>query len=123
MCAWPIPMSADTSRVELLVPNDDRLIAAIDPVVSHAAERAGLSSREQAELLRDATAACHEAFSRAARNGNPNPLLRVLVDDFPNRVQVSFEPSGGSSLAGAPEDRRRVTIVKDHAAPNAQTKS
>lgn len=114
-------MTVDNSRVELLVPNDDRLIVAIDPVVAHAAERAGLSSQEQRELAMEAARACEEAFSRAARNGNSNLLLRVLIDDSPNRVEVSIEPYAGSMVAGAREANPRITIVKDHT-PSAHSK-
>ena len=114
-------MTADSSRVELLVPNDDRLIVAIDPVVAHAAERAGLSSRERQELAAEAARACEEAFSRAVSNGSSNPLLRVLVDDSPNRVEVSIEPYAGSMAAGTREANPRITIVKDHT-PSAHSK-
>jgi hypothetical protein len=114
-------MNADTSRVELLVPNDDRLTAGIGAVVAHAAERAGLSSHEEQQLEREVAGACEDAFSRAARNGSPNPLLRVLVDDFPSRVEVSVEQYAGSALAGTREAVPRVTIVKDHA-PSAHSK-
>jgi hypothetical protein len=101
MFASPTPMSADTSRVELLLPDDDRLIAAIDAVVAHAGERAGLSRQERAELTRSTEEACKETFSSAGRNGNPNPILRVLVADFPNRVEVSIEDSTARWAAGS----------------------
>jgi hypothetical protein len=119
MYGCPTPMSAaDPSRVELLVPNDDRLIPVIDPVVGFAAERAGLSCEEAEDLTRAAFNAVHEAFSVAGRNGNSNPVLRVLVSDFPNRVEVSVEQSGvAAGVRGA-----RTTIVKEHAAPKTPTK-
>jgi anti-sigma regulatory factor (Ser/Thr protein kinase) len=95
-------MTTDSSRVELLLPQDDRLTAAIDAVVAHAGERAGLSRREQLELARAAAEACEETFYAVGRSGNPNPTLRVLVSDFPNRVEVSIEDSAGAhSLAGS----------------------
>ncbi len=87
------PMNADSSQVELRLPNDDRLIAAIDAVVAHASERAGLSQQERKELSRATVEACDETFSLAARNGNSNPIVRVVISDFPNRVEVSIEES------------------------------
>ncbi|HKS66952.1 MAG TPA: hypothetical protein VJR26_06915 [Candidatus Acidoferrales bacterium] len=112
-------MNADSSRVELLIPKDERLIAAIEPVVAHAGERAGLSSEEWRQLAREATAACEESFSRAARNGNTNRQLRVLVDDFPTRVEIWIEPYAGSAAAGTQE--ASIRIVKEHS-PSAHSK-
>jgi anti-sigma regulatory factor (Ser/Thr protein kinase) len=98
--AWPTPMTTDPSHVELCVPNDKRLTSAIEPVVAHAAERAGLSHQEQQELARSTAEACDETFSAAARNGDSNPMLRVTVSDFPNRVEVSIEECGDSQPNG-----------------------
>jgi anti-sigma regulatory factor (Ser/Thr protein kinase) len=93
----PTPMNTDPSHVEVLLPNDDRLIAGIDAVVAHAGARAGLSGQEQAELARATTEACDKTFSLATRSGNAYPILRVLISDFPNRVEVSIEDSGAKS--------------------------
>jgi len=98
MSAWLKPMTTDSSRVVLLLPNDERLIAALDAVVAHAGERAGLSRQEQAELTHSAEEACEETFSSVGRNGNP--ILRVVVSDFPNRVEVSIEDSSIRHRAG-----------------------
>lgn len=100
MCGLRTPMTTDSSHVELLLPHDDRLIAAIDAVVAHAGERAGLSRREQAELARAAAAACDEAFYAASRTGAKNSTVRILVSDFPNRVEVSIEDSAGVHRTG-----------------------
>jgi anti-sigma regulatory factor (Ser/Thr protein kinase) len=86
-------MNADPSQVELRLPKDQRLIAAVDAVVAHASERAGLSQEEQTELSRATAEACDETFSLAARNGKPNPIVRVVISDYPNRVEVSIEES------------------------------
>jgi hypothetical protein len=99
MCAWPNPMTVDPSCVELLVPRDDRLLAAIDAVLCHACERAGLSGSEERDLSRAVSDACDEAFSLAARNGNAAAILRIAVCDFPNRVEVSIEQSTGEGAA------------------------
>jgi hypothetical protein len=97
-------MSADPSHVELLVPPDDRLIAAVEAVVAHASERVGLSAEERAELTMATEEACDETFAQATRNGAQNPLLRIVVSDFADRVEVSIEESSGSppSTAQAP---------------------
>jgi anti-sigma regulatory factor (Ser/Thr protein kinase) len=89
--AWPTPMTTDPSHIELRVPNDKRLTSAIETVLVHAGERAGLSHLEQKELTHSTAEACDEAFATAARNGNSNPMVRVTVSDFPNRVEVSIE--------------------------------
>jgi anti-sigma regulatory factor (Ser/Thr protein kinase) len=103
-CALLIPMTTDSSRVELLVPNDERLIAAIAAVVAHAGGRAGLSRQEQAELAHSTEEACEETFASIGRNGHP--VLRVIVSDFPNRVEVSLEDSAARS-ATSPDDLSR----------------
>jgi hypothetical protein len=99
MCAWPNPMTVDPSCVELLVPRDDRLFAAIDAVLAHACERAGLSGSEERDLSRAVSGACDEAFSLAARNGNAAAILHIVVCDSPNRVEVSIEQSTGEGPA------------------------
>jgi hypothetical protein len=97
-------MTTDSSRVELLLPRDDRLAAAIEAVVAHAGERAGLSRREQSELARAAAEACDETFDAAGRSGNPNPTLRVLVSDFHHRVEVSIEDSASAHPVAGSDD-------------------
>jgi anti-sigma regulatory factor (Ser/Thr protein kinase) len=92
-------MTAEPSRVELLVPADDRLTVAVDVVVANAAERAGLSSQEQKQLIRATAEACDETFSLSRRNGRSDPRVHVAVSDFPNRVEVSVEQSDDGPLA------------------------
>jgi anti-sigma regulatory factor (Ser/Thr protein kinase) len=94
--------TADPSRVEILVPQDERLIAAVEAVVAHASERAGLSAEEQAELTIATEEACRETFQQASRGGALNPVLRIVVCDFPERVEVSIEES---NRPGAPAGR------------------
>jgi len=101
MCALLTPMNVDSSQIELRLPNDKRLIVAVEAVVAHAGERAGLSQQEQKELAREAVEACDETFSLAARNSRANPILRVTVSDFPNRVEVSIEESKDAQTGSA----------------------
>lgn len=105
-------MTADPSTVELVVPRDDRLLPAVDAILAHACERAGLSGSEQRDLSRAVFEACDESFSLAGRDGNPQAMLRLLISDFPNRVEVAIEQSNGGP---APPDSRSVPA----AAPDA----
>ncbi len=87
-------MSNDPSRVELVLHHDHRLLAAVGAVVAYAGERAGLSLGAQQALSHAAAEACEEAFSLAGRNGNPDPVVKVAVSDFPDRVEVAIEHVG-----------------------------
>jgi hypothetical protein len=89
-------MTVDPSRVELVVSSDQRLIAALDVVIAHAGARAGLSVQEQKDLIRAANEACDETLSLLRESRHSDPRLRVLVCDFPNRVEVSVEQSDGA---------------------------
>lgn len=100
-------MTTEPSSVELLVPGDDRLLAAVETVLAHASEEAGLSEDEFRDLHRSVSEACEDAFSFASRNGNANPILHLTVSDFPNRVEVSIEPSEGETT-GQPLASRSV---------------
>ena len=117
--ALPTPMNADPTQVELHLPNDKRLTAAVEPVVAHAGERAGLSHNEQMELARSTAEACDEMFSTATHNGNSNPIVRITVSDFPNRVEVSIEESeqakaNGSGVPAPAEMPDPVTAALEH---------
>ena len=112
-------MNAAPSQVELLLPNDKRLAAAVDAVVAHASERAGLTPQEEKELERSTAEACEETFLAATRNGNFNPMVRVVISDFPNRVEVSIEESeearAGQSGTSAPAEMPDpVTAALEH---------
>jgi len=96
-------MTADPSTVELVLPKDRRLLPAVEAILAHACERAGLSGNEERELSRAVSEACDESFSLAGRSGNPQAMLRLLISDFPNRVEVAIEQSNGGP---APPDSR-----------------
>lgn len=98
---WLIPMSAETSCIELLVPGDDRLLAAVDTALLHACERAGLSSPECSELSGAVSEICGETFGIASRNGNRDTRLHLLIHDFEGRVEVSVERADGGPVAPA----------------------
>lgn len=98
-------MSADPSRIDLMLHQDDRLLAAIDAVVVHAGERAGLSEGEQQGLAQAAAEACDEAFSLASGNGNSDPVIKLAVCDFPGRVEIAIEHAGESCV-----NRQRANV-------------
>src|ERR1700730_2826704 len=87
-------MSTEPSRTELTVQDDPRLIAGVAAIVSFAGQRCGLSSGAQEGLATAAADACRETFSLVNTNGNANSALRVIVSDFPDRVEVAIEHSG-----------------------------
>jgi hypothetical protein len=127
-------MSNDPSRIELVLHNDDRLLAAVDAVVAHAGERAGLSLGARQELSRAAAETCEEAFSLAGRNGNPDPVVKLAVSDFPDRVEVAIEHVGESCVnrqrpnvdrveCEAHEGKSRTTLVKYCAASKSERKA
>jgi hypothetical protein len=89
-------MSTDPSRTELTLQNDPRLIAGVAAIVLFAGQRCGLSSDAQEGLAAATADACRETFPLVNTNGNSNSALRVIVSDFPDRVEVAIEHSGES---------------------------
>jgi hypothetical protein len=89
-------MSTDPSRTEFTVQDDPRLLAGVLAIVLFAGQRCGLSSEAQDGLAEAAVDACRETFPLANNNGNANPALKVIVSDFPDRVEVAIEHSGES---------------------------
>jgi anti-sigma regulatory factor (Ser/Thr protein kinase) len=127
-------MSNDPSRVELVLHHDHRLLAAVGAVVEFAGERAGLSVGAQQALSHATAEACEEAFSLAGRNGNPDPVVKVAVSDFPDRVEVAIEHVGESCVnrprpnvdrveCEAHEGKSRTTLVKYCAASKSERKA
>jgi anti-sigma regulatory factor (Ser/Thr protein kinase) len=89
-------MSIDPIRTELTLHDDPRLIAGVAAIVSFAAHRCGLSSGAQAGLAAAAAEACRETFPLVNNNGSKDAALKVIVSDFPDRVEVAIEHSGES---------------------------
>jgi hypothetical protein len=127
-------MSNDPSRVELVLNHDDRLLAAVDAVVLFAGERAGLPLGARQALSHAAAEACEEAFSLAGRNGNPHPVVKVAVSDFPDRVEIAIEHVGEACVnrqrpnvdrveSDAHEGKSRTTLVKYCAASKSERKA
>jgi hypothetical protein len=127
-------MSNDPSRVELVLNHDGRLLAAVDAVVLFAGERSGLSLGARQALSGAAMEACEEAFSLAGRNGNHDPVVKVAISDFPDRVEVAIEHGGEPCVnrqrpnidraeSEAHEGRSRTTLVKYCAASKSERKA
>ena len=95
-CGLQTPMSTDPSRTELTLHDDSRLMAGVVAIVSFAAHRCGLSSGAQEGLAAAAAEACRETFPLVNSNGSKDSVLKVIVSDFPDRVEVSIEHSGES---------------------------
>jgi hypothetical protein len=87
-------VSADPARTELKVHNDPRLLCAVGTIVSHTAHRAGLNRDAQQGLAEAAVDACRETFPLLGNENSGNRDLRMIVEDFPDRVQVTIEHSG-----------------------------
>lgn len=130
-----MPMNAEPSCIEILVPRDDRLLAAVETAVAHACQRAGLSPGECHDLSGVVSEICDETFGIANRNGKRDTKLRVLIRDLEARVEVSLERLDGGPVAPAAsssgavsqqhfkvdgvnhevrEGRARTVIVKQH---------
>jgi len=93
-CAWLKKMTAEPVHTELVLHNDSRLLAAVSAVVSHAAQRAGLTPDCQEGFSGAVIDACRETFALISDQGNNHSALKVIVEDFHDRVEVTLEHSG-----------------------------
>jgi anti-sigma regulatory factor (Ser/Thr protein kinase) len=88
-------MSNDPARTELMLPHDERLLAAISTVVQHASQRCGLSVESQEGLAFAAIEATRESFSLMEEGqAAGEPKVKVVVSDYPDRVEVAIEHTG-----------------------------
>ena len=90
------PVSTDPARTELKVHNDPRLLAAVGAIVSHSAHRAGLPREAQEGFAEAAVDAVRDTFPLLGNDSGENRGLRIVIEDFPDRVQVTIEHSGES---------------------------
>jgi len=95
----PVVPPGRTSRVECTFDNDPRLIASIGAIISHAAKRAGLPEKTQEHVASAAVEASREMLISANGKGSGASNTKVLVEEFPDRVEVTIE----SSAAAKPE--------------------
>ncbi|MGA7915348.1 MAG: hypothetical protein WCA00_08945 [Candidatus Acidiferrales bacterium] len=101
-------MSNEPARTELTLPHDERLLAAISTVVQHASQRCGLSVESQEGLASAAIEAAREAFPLMEGRTAEEQKVKVVVSDYPDRVEVAIEHTG-EALPTAGLD----TFVKD----------
>lgn len=88
-------MSNEPARTELTLPADERLIAAITAVIQHASQRCGLSPESQEGLAAAAQDAARETFP-LMEGHTPEPQVKVIISDFPDRVEVAIEHTGAA---------------------------
>jgi anti-sigma regulatory factor (Ser/Thr protein kinase) len=87
-------MSTEPARTELIMHEDTRFFGAIGAAVQHASQRCGLSEAGQHGLTAAAQEACRETFPLLQGHANGEPTVRVIVSDFPDRVEVAIEHAG-----------------------------
>lgn len=95
----PIPMSVETSRAELTLPNDPRMFGAIAVIIGHAGDRTGLTESEQKGLSEATVHACEQALQLAAGGPGEDPKVHVIVENFDDRVEVTVEHHGAADPA------------------------
>jgi len=93
-CASPTKMTTDHIRTELTIHNDARLIAGVSAIVSHLAQVAGLPVESQEGLAAAVVDACHDTFPLVNGEDEHNGALQMVVEDFPDRVEVTIEHAG-----------------------------
>jgi hypothetical protein len=92
--ASPTKMTIDPTHTELSLHNDPRLMAAVSAIVSHTAQRIGLSAEAQEGLAAAVIDACRETFPLLGDSDENHSALKVIVEDFPDRIEVTIEHAG-----------------------------
>ena len=86
-------MSAEPVRIECVFHDDARLLEGIAVLVSHAALASGVAEKEAAKLAQTALDECRKVFSKLPRD-HETPAVRLLVNQFRDRVEVTVEHAG-----------------------------
>jgi len=89
--ASPIKMSADHHHTELTLQEDPRLLAGISALVTHLSQVAGLGDKAQSGLAAAVVDACRDTFPLVNSDGRHDGALRLIVEDFADRVEVTIE--------------------------------
>jgi hypothetical protein len=109
-------MTTDPARaslsfhVECTLHDDPRLMVGITEIVGHAAERAGLSEKEQKDFKAAVVEACREAFLLAHRGGT-SATIKLAAADLPGRVEVTIEPSEAARAAGVDPSAKAAKLA------------
>jgi anti-sigma regulatory factor (Ser/Thr protein kinase) len=96
----PAAPKARTSRIECTLDNDPRLIVSIGAVLAHSARRAGLPESAQEEIATAAVEASREMLISANGNGSSASTIRLVVEEFSDRVEVTIESPAGARPEG-----------------------
>jgi hypothetical protein len=91
-------MNLEASTTEVLLHNDRRLFGAVQAVIEYASEHAHLSESARGEVENAASEASEEAFRLSSRNGNTDPVVRMVITGFPDRVEIAIEHRGDSPV-------------------------
>jgi anti-sigma regulatory factor (Ser/Thr protein kinase) len=89
-------MSTEPAHTELILHEDTRFFGAIGAVVQHASQRCGLSEAGQQGLTSAVEEACRETFPLMEGHANGEPTVRVIISDYPDRVEVAIEHTGAA---------------------------
>lgn len=92
--ASPIAMTPSPSRIEVSLHDDPRLLAALGTLVLHSARRAGLPPSAQEDFASAALDACRDTFPLIPASAGPKGMLRVVLQDYQDRVEMTIEHSG-----------------------------
>ncbi|HKS80503.1 MAG TPA: hypothetical protein VJR23_03280 [Candidatus Acidoferrales bacterium] len=87
-------MTHSPSRIEVSLHNDSRLLAALSAIVLHSARRAGLPPAAQNDFACAAIDACLDTFPLIPAAAGNSGMLRVVLQDFNDRVEMTIEHSG-----------------------------
>jgi hypothetical protein len=123
----------ETSRTDLLLADDDRLIPAVSAAIHHVAAHTGMSEQAESALLRKAEDVCAHALplicsessqgssGSAAKSNGHTAGLQISVLEFPDRVEVVLEHPG-KLPSDAPKHRdRSLSGMAMGFAPQAET--
>jgi hypothetical protein len=87
-------VGSSQTHTEINIDNDSRLAAALNALLEQAACRLGLND----DASRKLQAAVQEAYKHVWRSLNgTSEKLHVECEEFPDRIELSFQCSGGST--------------------------
>ncbi|MGA9592809.1 MAG: hypothetical protein WBS18_06895 [Candidatus Acidiferrales bacterium] len=104
------PVSA---RTEFTLHDDVRLLAAVDAVIAYSGQRSGLSAEAQSQLSTAVLEASRQALAGRREKGGASgaaPSIKIIVEDFPDRVEVSLDPGPPATPAAAPAGSPKVGV-------------
>ncbi len=91
-------MSTENSQVHIKLPNAPELVGAVVGAAEHLAQRVGFDAAAQADLCRLAEQACRNEVAALPAEDS---TLDVTLEDFPDRVELTFEHETRAPVATA----------------------